>query len=122
MPLALFHSNDHALAVDVAGLQVEGFGQAQAGGVAGGHNGALLGPFQALQKPADLLGAENDGQLVRLAGQGEDLWQGPLLVEGDLVEEAQGSYRQQNGTGGQLLFVGQVELVGANLLGTQQCR
>ena len=42
LSLALFDTDDHALAVDVGGLQADGLGDAQAGGVAGGQDRAML--------------------------------------------------------------------------------
>jgi hypothetical protein len=43
-------------------------------------------------------------------------------VEGDLVKETQGGDRDEDGTGSQFLFVGQVDFVRANFLRTQDFR
>jgi hypothetical protein len=40
----------------------------------------------------------------------------------DFVEEAKSGYGDEDGTGSQLLFVGQVDLVRANLLRSQYFR
>src|SRR5205809_8148082 len=37
LPLALLHADDHALAIDIDGLQANGFGDAQASRVASGQ-------------------------------------------------------------------------------------
>jgi hypothetical protein len=46
----------------------------------------------------------------------------PIFVQGDFVEEPQGAGGLQDGTGRQFAFVGQVQLIGADLLGAEGVR
>ena len=39
----------------------------------------------------------------------------PILLQSDLVQEAQGGHGEQDGAGGQLLVVGQMQLISADL-------
>ena len=70
LALALLDTHHHALAVDLAGLQANGLGDAQAGGVAGGQDRPVLEALDATKKMQHLLGAEDDGQLLRRLGPG----------------------------------------------------
>src|ERR1700693_176001 len=54
LALALLHTNDHALAIDIDGLQANGLGDAQAGRVASGQDGAMLGARDAIEKAQHL--------------------------------------------------------------------
>jgi len=63
--------------------------------------------------------AENDGQFLGFLGRGDDVLKAPVLVECDPVKETQGGDGDENGTGSQFLFVGQVNLVRPNVLWTQ---
>src|SRR5215831_17644584 len=81
----------------------------------------LSGP-DAVQKVKNLLGAQDDWQFLRLLRSGNHLIQRPILFEGDLVQETEGRHRHNNGVGGQFLFVRQIDLVGADLVGPQQFR
>ena len=56
---------------------------AQAGGVGGHEDGAVLEAGDGREEPGDLVGAEDDGELLRLLGAG-DAVQDPLPAEGDL--------------------------------------
>ena len=119
LPLALLDADDHALAIDVGGFQPDGLGDSQPGGVTGRQDGPVLGAGHATEKVPDLFRAENDGQFLGFLGCGNDVFQAPILVQGDLVEETQGGHRDEDGTGSQLLFIGQVHLVGTNLFRPQ---
>ena len=93
MTLALLDTDDHAPAVDIGGLQADGLGDAQAGGVAGGQNRPLFGAAHAAEKLEHFLGAQNDGQGLGLVGRRDDLLDGPILLERDLVADVY-PYRQ----------------------------
>src|SRR5512141_1601258 len=54
LAFALFDTDDHALTVDIGGLQADGFGDAQAGGVASRQNRPMFGAAHAGQKVEDL--------------------------------------------------------------------
>ena len=75
-----------------------------------------------LKKLQDLFRAQDNRQLLRLLGRRDDVFEVPILLEGDLVEEAQGGDGDEDRTGSQLLFVGQVDLVSADVLRAQQFR
>jgi hypothetical protein len=59
---------EHALRVDVADFQVEGFAQTQAAGVDGGEGDAVIEGGDGGQDPADL-GGGRFGGLVEVLGQ-----------------------------------------------------
>src|SRR5207247_10740745 len=117
--LPLLDTDHHALAVDVGGLQVDGLGDAQPGGVAGGQDRAMLGAADALEKMKDLLRAKNHGETLWFLGSWDDMIAGPLLFQGDLIEKAQGRNSDKDRTGRQLSFVDQVDLIGADILRPQ---
>jgi hypothetical protein len=77
----------------------------------------LFGASDALEKVQDLLWAENDGQFLGLLGCWDDLIERPLPFQRDFVEKAQSGDRDENGASGQFLFVSEVDLIGADLLG-----
>src|SRR5215472_18102896 len=82
----------------------------------------MLSAPDAVQKVKNLLGAQDDWQFLRLLGSGNHLVQRPIPFESDLVQETEGRHRHNDGVGGQFLFVRQIDLVGADLLGSQQFR
>src|ERR1041385_7094607 len=106
LALALIHPDDHALAIDIDGLQANGFGDTQASRVASGQDGAMLGAGHTIQELQYLLWTENHGQLLRLLGRRNDVFQGPIPMQGDLIEKAESRYGDENRTGSQLPFVG----------------
>src|SRR6266481_9407799 len=57
-PLALHHADDHPPAINGAGFQTDGFGDAQAGSVAGGQDRSMFQAFDAAEKTQNLLAAE----------------------------------------------------------------
>ena len=59
LSLALLHANDHALAVDVGGLQADGLGDAQPRGVASRQNRPMFGAAHATQKVEHFLRAQD---------------------------------------------------------------
>ena len=79
----------------------------------------MLGAGHVTEKVQNLLRAENDRQFLGFLGGGDDVFHVPILVKRDLVEETEGGHGDEGETGSQLLFVGQVHLVGANLLRAQ---
>ena len=120
--LALLHADDHAGAVDVAGPQADGPGDAQAGAVAGGQDRAVAGDAHRVEEAGDLLGAGHDRQAGRLLGGRQDLGDVPVPAQGDAVEKAQGGYGDADRAGRELPLVGQEQLVVADLLGAEQVR
>ena len=62
LPLPLVDANHHPATVDIGGAQVEGFGDAEACGVTGRQDGAMLERGDAVEKLPYLCWAEHDGQ------------------------------------------------------------
>jgi hypothetical protein len=62
----------------------------QAGAVGGHENGTVLDADDGREEPGYLIEAENDGETFGLLGAA-DAYHDPCAVEGDLVEESQGS-------------------------------
>src|SRR5439155_2838788 len=60
--------------------------------------------------------------ILWLLGSGDDLIEGPVLFQGNLIEKAQGGNSDKDRTGRQLSFVGQVDLIGTNILRPQLLR
>jgi len=108
MALALGHPDHHPLVVERTGLQANGFGDAQAGGVAGRQDRVVFDVFDAAEKMESLGSAENDRQLLGLPGSGDARFQVPASLEGNIVEEAKGSSGDDDRTRSQLTLVRQV--------------
>jgi len=85
VPLALLDANDHPLAIDRGGLEGDGLGDAEPGGVAGGEDGAMLEAGHATEEVLDLLRTENDGQFLGFLRYGDEVGQVPILVQGDFL-------------------------------------
>ena len=122
LPFALLDPNDHAFAVDGGRGKGDGLGDTEPGGIARGQDDAMLSAPDAVQKVKDLLRAKDDGQPLRLLWGGNHLIHRPTPFESDLVQETERRHRHNNGVGVQFLFVRQIDLVGADLLGSQQFR
>ncbi len=58
--LAVANADHHALAVDVGDLQLGDFGDAQAGGIGGHEDGAMLDIWDGRKEANDLVRAEDD--------------------------------------------------------------
>src|SRR4051794_29251794 len=119
LAFALFDTDDHALTVDIRGLQADCFGNAQTGGVASCQDCPMFGAAHAAQKVEDLIRAQDHRQSLWLLRRRDDVLEAPILFEGDLVEKSQGGDGDEDGARRQLLFNGQVNLVGSNVLGAQ---
>jgi len=106
--LALGHADHHPLVVERAGFQANGFGDAQAGGVAGRQDRLVFDVFDAVEKMENLCSAEHDRQLLGLPRSGDARFQVPASLEGNIVEEAKGSSGDNDRTRSQLPLVRQV--------------
>jgi hypothetical protein len=71
---ALGHPDHHPLVVERAGLQANGFGDAQTGGVAGLQDRLVFDVFDAAEEMENLRSAENDRQLLGLPRSGDALF------------------------------------------------
>ena len=72
-----------------AAFRANGLGDAQAGRVAGGQDGAMFRAPDAIEKVKHFFWAEDNGQFLRLLGSRDDVFKGPVLIEGDLIEKAE---------------------------------
>src|SRR5689334_15599752 len=95
------------------------FRQAQSGGVSSGENDVRLQADGVFEELCYLFPAQDHGQLLGGLGQG-DLGDAPGLLQGDFVEETEGAGRDDQTTGGKLFLASQVNLIGANVLRSQQ--
>src|SRR5437667_960843 len=120
LPFALLDANHHALRVDIPRFQMDGFGNAQAGGVTGRQDRAVFNMGDALQELENFFGAENHGQFAGHFRHGNDLLQCPMLVQCFVVDETERRHRNADRTGRQFLFRCQIHLVGPNLLRTER--
>jgi hypothetical protein len=95
----LLDPNDHALAIDIGRSQTNGLGDAQASGVAGGQNRAMLEARYAIQEVQNFFRTEHYRQFLGLLGHRDYIFEGPGLMQGDLVKKTQSGYGGENGTG-----------------------
>ena len=122
LPLALRDAQHHPLAVDGGHGEADGLGDAQAGGVARGQDGAMFDGLHPVEKLDHLFRAEHDGQRARPFRLGDHLVEGPALLERDAIEEPERRHGDDQRARRETAFARQVDLVGANLLGTQMRR
>src|SRR5947207_5026153 len=122
LSFALLDAQDHALAVDRERCERDGLGDAQACGIAGCQNRAILPAAYAVKKLDDFLWAEDYGQCLGCFRRRNDSFKDPALLKGHLVQEAESRNSKENGLRRQLPFIGQVDLVSTNLFGPQQFR
>jgi hypothetical protein len=120
--LALGHPDHHPLVVERAGLQANGFGDAQSGAVAGRQDRLVFDVFDAAEKMENLGSAEHDRQLLGLPGSRDARLQVPASLEGNIVEEAKRGSGYDDRTRRQLSLVRQVQLIVPYLFRTQQFR
>jgi hypothetical protein len=110
------------LAVNVRRLQADGFRDPKARRIARGQNRAVFDVFDAVQKLQYFFWAHNHRQCLGLLGRWNDVFDGPVFAERNLVEEAQSSHGDEDGTRRQFLFVRQVHLISTNIFGTECLR
>ena len=122
LSLALRDAQHHPFAVDGGHGQRNGLGDAQAGGVAGGQDGAMLRGLDRIEKLDHFLRAEHDRQRLRLLRRGDHVVEGPPLLKRDPIEEAQRRHGDEQRARCESAFGGQVDLIGADLLGTEALR
>ena len=118
--LAPLDADHHAPAVDVGRAQADGLGDAESRRVAGGQDDARAEDGDRIEKGDDLLGAGDHGQLGGLLGRGQDLGDVPVLLQRDTVQEAQRGDGHGDRAGGETLPGGEMDLVLADLLRSEQ--
>jgi hypothetical protein len=82
----------------------------------------MPGVAHAVQKVEDLLRTQDYRECLRLLRRRDDVLEAPVFFEGNLVEKPQCGYGDENGAGSRVLFIGQVNLVGPDVLGAQLYR
>ena len=122
LSLALCDAQHHPFTVDGGHGEADDLGDAQTGGVAGGQDGAMLRGLHRVEKLDHFLRAEHDRQGLRLLRCGDHVVEGPPLLKRDPIEEAERRHGDEQRARCQAAFGGQVDLVGADLLGTEAIR
>lgn len=122
LAFALLDANDHSLAVDARGLQLNRFRGTQAGGMASGQDGVVFDVEDATEEPLNFLRTEDDRQPLGLLGKWQNLFRRPVPIERHSVEKAQCRDGGVNRAGRQLLLVGQIDLIGPNILSPELVR
>ena len=79
----------------------------------------MLRGLDRVEKLDDFLRAEHDRQRLRRLRRGEHVVEGPPLLKRDPIEEAERRHGDEQRARCQAAFGGQVDLVGADLLGTE---
>lgn len=95
---AVLDVDEHALGIDVSGLERDGFGDAETGAVAEHQHGAVLEDADVLEEGEDLLFTEDDGECFGDFHAAE-LGLGPGHFQGDGVEKLDGGEEAVDGMG-----------------------
>ena len=82
----------------------------------------VLQALDRVEKPADLFGAHDDRKRLRLAAGRDSVVEVPVPPEGDLVEETDGRDRDQDRAGREMPVLGEMELVGPDVVRPEQVR
>ena len=98
---------------------MQSLGDAQARGVAGGQDGAVFDGLDRVEKLDHFFLAEHHRQGSGPFRQGDHVVEGPVLLERDAIEEPERRHGDDQRARRETPFGGQVDLVGADLLGTQ---
>ena len=80
LALAQFDADDHPLAVDVRRFQVDGLGDAQTCGIAGGQNRSLFRVADTAEKLQDFSGLRTTGSFCGFFGAGMTSSKGHSLL------------------------------------------
>ena len=114
LTLGLADADDHPPAVDVVDAQGHDLGDAEPGGVGGHEDGTVLEAGDRLEELSDLVGAQDDGELLLLLGR-DDVVHDPFLAEGDAVEEPQGGNGLAVIAPGDVLLLDEEEEIGPDI-------
>src|SRR5215467_4948831 len=121
MAFTQLDANHHTLAVDVGRAQMHSLTDTQPGTVHGAEDDMVSKGRSSLQQLQDFLRAQDSRQSMILFGSGNEL-HGPIALQSDAVEEPQRADRHDSRSHRCLPLVCQVDLVCANLFGTQLVR
>jgi hypothetical protein len=100
----------HATAVNIAGMQQEALTESQAAGIDGRQASPVDRHAHATQNALDLLAAQDHGQFLFL-GWTEQFQGGPASLEGVLEQEFDAAKGDGGGGAGDLFLQGQMEKV-----------
>ena len=121
MAFTQLDANHHTLAVDVGRAQMHSLTDTHPGTVHGAEDDMVSKGRSSLQQLQDFLRAQDSRQSMILFGSGNEL-HGPIALQSDAVEEPQRADRHDSRSHRCLPLVCQVDLVCANLFGTQLVR
>jgi hypothetical protein len=117
MTLALLDPDHHTLTVEVGNLQMKGLAHAQSGAVHRAEDHVVRKGGSGFQNLQDLFRAKDHRQLVFLLGE-RDHFDDPILLQSDVVEKPKGADRHGPAADPHLPFLGQVDLIAADLFRT----
>ena len=81
----------------------------------------MIVAVDAIEKVHYFLWAQDNGQLLLLLWYRQNVVQDPLSLQGNLVEKTKCRDRDVYRAGRQLLLSGQIDLIGTDLLRTEDC-
>src|SRR5262249_21021957 len=120
LPFALAYADDHAVGADIGAPELTEFRDPHARGREGGEDRAVLEVAWGQQQRLDLVATEDDRERLGLFGIRDEV-DHPRTAQGGLVEKAEGAHGlDKDALRG--LLVEEVELVGADVLGSQAIR
>ena len=114
-PLAQMDMHEHALAVDVADLQVQAFAEAQSQGIHGPEEGLEVGLANGVDEPVHLGDGQDIGECLWL-GDAHHLERLPVARHGMSVEELDAAEGDAEGAGSEPTALLEMEEVVADLL------
>jgi hypothetical protein len=97
------------LAIDRSGLEADGFGDSQTGGVTDGQKDAVLKIVHSAQEARDFVLAQDNGKLFRLPAGGNIVLDRPWPLESNGVEKPEGGDRDNDRAGCEMSLLRQVE-------------
>jgi hypothetical protein len=118
--LSLMHMDQHERRIDVANLQVDGFGSPQSGRIKQHQHCAVPHIQSSFDEPDDLLLAQDNWQLLGRSYQGQVLDIDVAPSQGLLVQEPQCAHAERNCAERQLLLADHVQLKLAYFVGAHQ--
>ena len=119
LPFPLPNAQHHTAAVNIRDLELTEFGDPEAGGIERREDGACFEPAWGLEDGGDFRWAEDRREGFRPLGLRDEH---ARLVEGDVVEKAQGTDGLHDERPRDVPLVDEIELILADVLGAQPIR
>ena len=119
--LAVADADHHAAAVDVGNPKLGDFGNAQAGGIGGHKDGAMLDISDGCKEASHFVRTEDDRKSARLFDR-RDCLRDVVATQGDTVQESQGGTSLFIVAEGDTQFLHEVEQEGADVFGAEVLR